>query len=264
MVLVVGFAWAYDEVRALHGNVSAIAIRHAQSVLRADRFVHMNWSPTMNRWVSHHDPVADFLAAYYVVMHLGVVALVLLLLYVQGPHYRQQRNVLIFLCLVGFLVYWFYPVAPPRLANANVHDTVATVLPFAYSAERASANLYAAVPSLHMAWALWATVAVWAMTTRWTWRTLAALHPVLTAVTVLATGNHYTTDVVTGLALTAICYPAYLRLERLAGSVVVRRKLPRQRLDLRGAHGTGLIAGHPTDRSGDLVRRPEHGLADRR
>ncbi|HWA66878.1 MAG TPA: phosphatase PAP2 family protein [Mycobacteriales bacterium] len=216
VLLIVGFAWAYDEIRSLHGNVVAEGVRHGRQLLRFDRDLHLNWSATMNHWVSHHDALADVLSFYYVVMHLGMVAFTLLVLWIHGPRYRYHRNVLIFSSIIGFAAYWMYPAAPPRLLGSGYHDTVAAHLPFAYHVETASANLYAAFPSLHEAWALWVAVALWSITTRWWLRVLEALHPVVTAITVLATGNHYSTDVLSGVALTAIGYLAYDAALRLA------------------------------------------------
>ena len=54
------------------------------------------------------------------------------------------------------------------------------------------------MPSLHIAWALWCTLAVWRMTrARWV-RAAARLYPCLTALAVLATGNHFVLDVLAG------------------------------------------------------------------
>jgi hypothetical protein len=218
LLLVVGFAWAYDELRSLHGNVVAAGLRHGRAVLHADRVLHVDWSGPLNGWLGHHDALADVLAGYYVVMHLGMTALALLLLWLQGRHYRHHRDALIVASLVGFVIYWCYPVAPPRLLGTGAaHDTVAQVLPFAYTVESKSANLYAAIPSLHVAWAVWVAVAVWSMTSRWWLRALATAHPVITAVTVLATGNHYSLDVAAGVALMAVSYPLLA-----AGQAVVR------------------------------------------
>lgn len=216
VLIIVGFAWAYDEVRTLHGNVAAIGLRHGRSVLHLDRILHLNWSEPMNHGLVHHNWLSDVLSGYYVVMHLGMTALTLVVLWVNGPRYRYHRNVLILLSLIGLAVYWVFPTAPPRLIGAGFHDTVAATMPFAYHVETSSANLYAAVPSLHMAWALWGAIALWSITTRWWLRLLEALHPVVTAVTVLATGNHYTLDLAAGIALTGLGYLLYAAAVRLA------------------------------------------------
>jgi hypothetical protein len=235
VLLVVGFAWAYDELRSLHGNVVAVAVRHGYAVLRADHALHVSWSGPLNAWLGHHDTLADVLAGYYVVMHLGMTSLTLLLLWLQGRHYRHHRDALILASVIGFAIYWCYPVAPPRLLGTGAAtDTVARILPFAYSVESKSANLYAAVPSLHVAWAVWVAVAVWAMTARWWLRALAIAHPVITTLTVLATGNHYTLDVVSGVALIAVSYPLLALGQRAAASVGVRVDRSEQ---IRREHG---------------------------
>jgi hypothetical protein len=234
VILVVGFAWGYDAIRSLHGDVVAAGIRHGHAVLRADRALHLDWSGSLNRWLSHHDALADVLAGYYVAMHLGLTALTLLLLWRNGQTYRHHRDALLLASVVGLAVYWAYPVAPPRLLGGSVHDTVAQVLPFAYTVETKRANLYAAIPSLHVAWALWVTVAAWAMTRRRWLRALAVAHPVLTTVTVLATGNHYALDVVSGVVLIAVSYPLLSAAEAFACSVGVQVDRPEQ---IRREHG---------------------------
>jgi hypothetical protein len=191
-------------------------------VLRIDRWLHMSWAHPLNVWLTHHAAVADVLAFYYVVMHLGMVSFTLLALWIEGRHYRHHRNVLIGLSMIGFAIYWLYPVAPPRLIGHGFTDSVRSALPFAYHVEAASANLYAAVPSLHMAWAVWVTIALWSITTRWWLRVLEALHPVVTAVTVLATGNHYTFDLLTGLALTLVGYGLAAAWARSGGPALLR------------------------------------------
>ncbi|HEU5033764.1 MAG TPA: phosphatase PAP2 family protein, partial [Mycobacteriales bacterium] len=215
MVLVVGFAWGYDEIRELHGNVVAAGVQHGTQLLRLDHLLHLDWTSTLNRWLVGEHALGAVLSGYYVVMHLGMTALVLLVLWVHGPTYRRQRNALIVLSLIGLVVYWLYPVAPPRLLP-GFHDTVRQHIPAAYSVEAAKANLYAAFPSLHMAWALWCGIALWLLSARRWVRVVAVAHPVVTAFTVLATGNHYVIDLFAGVAIVGIGYGA------IAIAVVVR------------------------------------------
>jgi hypothetical protein len=66
------------------------------------------------------------------------------------------------------------------------------------------ANQFGAMPSLHIAWAVWCTLVLWQLSSR-TWvRALALLYPCLTFFAVLATGNHYLLDVLAGLATFAL------------------------------------------------------------
>jgi hypothetical protein len=67
-----------------------------------------------------------------------------------------------------------------------------------------SANQLAAMPSLHIAWAVWCTLVIWRISAR-TWvRALGVVYPCLTAFAVLSTGNHYTLDLLGGLATFAV------------------------------------------------------------
>ena len=206
LLLIVGFAVGYDQVRALHGDVVSTALAHGRAVLHVDRVLRISWAEPMNRWLTGHDDIAQLLSSYYFVMHLGMTSLVLLLLWLRSDGYRRHRDVLVVASLVGLVVYWLYPVAPPRMLS-GFDDTVRAVLPAAFHLEAASANLYAALPSLHMAWALWCGVALWTLSSRWWVRAVAVVHPLLTAVTVLATGNHYTLDLLTGAAVMGLAYP---------------------------------------------------------
>jgi hypothetical protein len=143
----------------LHGNVRAAGLAHGVDVLRLDRAMHVDWATPLNVWLGHHDALGDVLAGYYFVMHLGMTSLTLVVLWLHGRRYRWHRDALLVMSLVGLVVYWLYPVAPPRLLP-GFHDTVRQVLPSAYDLETARANLYAAVPSLHLAWALWVGAAL--------------------------------------------------------------------------------------------------------
>jgi hypothetical protein len=61
-------------------------------------------------------------------------------------------------------------------------------------------NLYAAMPSLHVAWATWCAVAVITATCS-RWRHLAWLYPSATVLVVLASANHFLLDAAGGLAV---------------------------------------------------------------
>lgn len=222
-MLVVGFAWGYDEVRSLHGNVVAEATAHGNAVLHIDSVLHLSWAAPFNAWLSHHATLAVSCSAYYFVMHLGATSLTLLVLWLDGVRYRWHRNALAVASVVGLVVYWVYPVAPPRLLP-GFRDVVQAHLPAAYDLESAKGNLYAAVPSLHMTWALWCAVALWSVSRRPWVRAVAVGHVALTALTVLATANHYTFDLLTGAALVAVAYP----LLHLAQSQLDQRRVAQQ------------------------------------
>ena len=95
--------------------------------------------------------------------------------------------------VLAFIVFWFYPVAPPRMLKGFT-DVVASTGAFGSwhtGALASQANQLAAMPSLHIAWAAWCTLALWRISTRRWVRVLAVLYPCMTALAVLSTGNHF-------------------------------------------------------------------------
>jgi membrane-associated phospholipid phosphatase len=65
---------------------------------------------------------------------------------------------------------------------------------------------FAAMPSLHIAWATWCSVALWPLLRRRWQRSLLVGYPFLTAFTVLATGTHWLLDLVAGGAALAMAW----------------------------------------------------------
>ena len=104
------------------------------------------------------------------------------------------------------IVFWTWPVAPPRFAIPGLVDilTAHNVLDSADPhGVTGAANLYAALPSLHVCWATWCAIAV-VTATRSRWRYLAWLYPAATTFVVLASANHFVFDVAGGVAVTLL------------------------------------------------------------
>jgi membrane-associated phospholipid phosphatase len=85
------------------------------------------------------------------------------------------------------------------------------------------------MPSLHIAWAAWCTLALWQISRRRWVRALAVLYPCLTAFAVLATGNHFLLDILAGLAALALAVLAVAAPARIAARRRRRRARPRER-----------------------------------
>ncbi len=96
------------------------------------------------------------------------------------------------------------------------------------------ANQLAAMPSLHIAWAVWCAFAIWLATPRAWIRTIGILYPFLTAFAVLATGNHFVLDIVGGVlvAFAAFAIVSLTPRRRAAG---VRSTAPPLSARARGA-----------------------------
>ena len=167
-----------------------------------------SWLPSeveFQQWALGWDHTAVLANVYYVGMHFPGTAALLVWLYLRHrPSYGRVRNELVVLTGAGLLVHVLFPLAPPRLAGIGAVDTMMSVGPSAYPAPGADgiANQYAAMPSLHVGWAILVAVAV-VRVSRSRWRWVVAMHAPVTVLVVVVTANHYWTDGLVAAALLA-------------------------------------------------------------
>jgi hypothetical protein len=180
-------------------------LANANDVVTFERSVHLD--PEL--WLNHALAPVNWLGAlagyYYLTLHFAVTVAALALLYVRRPHlYAQARTSLVMASYSALAVFWFLPVAPPRLAENGIVDVVVQHNTFgAADAQRGGSsleNVYAAMPSLHVGWALWVAMVVH-RSFAGRWRELAWLYPLATSLVVLSTGNHYLVDAIAGAAV---------------------------------------------------------------
>jgi hypothetical protein len=142
-----------------------------------------------------------YLAAQFVVVPAALVWL-----YRRAPGvYLALRNTLLATWALAVPIFALFPVAPPRLARIGIADTVSAHAPVALSGRSTVFyNQLAAVPSLHVGFAVAVGVAL-AFAARRAWAKALALSwgPVV-ALAVVATGNHYVFDIAAGLVVTAL------------------------------------------------------------
>jgi hypothetical protein len=228
---VLWLGWVYDAVTNLAPLRVHAAIAHAEGILSLERSLHIDPELSLDRWLAGHHTLGLALSDYYDNAHF-IVTLSLLgwLWWRRADIYRPLRNSLVLVNLLAFVVFWRYPVAPPRMLDGFTDVVASThaIGSWHTGALASQANQLAAMPSLHMAWALWCTVAVWLMT-RVVWaRVAAVLYPCLTGFAVLATGNHFVLDIFAGIAVMgasfAIVVLALRGRERSPGGVAVARR----------------------------------------
>ena len=150
--------------------------------------------------------VSWVLSNVYLAAQFVVVPSVLIWLYRRSPDvYRSLRNTLLATWLIAVPIFALFPVAPPRLADMGIVDTVSEQAGVALTGRSTIFyNQLAAVPSLHVGFAVAVGVA-FAGVLRWRWaKALALLWGPLVSLSVVATGNHYFFDIAAGLAVTAL------------------------------------------------------------
>lgn len=196
------------------------ARHHGFDVLSLERTLHVDIEHTAQSVVlAAPEWVVRAANVYYSTVHLTLTALVFLWLLLRRPlRHTMWRTVLLLGTGIALLGFALFPTMPPRLLpGVGYVDTVV-----AYGGLWSSqapvlehvAHPYAAMPSLHVVWALWVGAALW-REGRWPWRRwLGPLHVAATAVAVVVTGNHWLLDVVAGAAVFAVAAVGPLRRPR--------------------------------------------------
>ncbi len=210
-VEVLSIAWLavmYDAITNLAPLRLHAALAHAQGILNLEQTLHIDPELTLDRWMAGHHTLGLLMSYYYDNAHFVVTfGLLVWLWWKRADVYKPLRNSLVLVNVLAFVIFWRYPVAPPRMLDGFT-DVVAASGAFGSwhtGSLSTHANELAAMPSLHIAWAVWCTVAIWRLrTARWV-RALAVLYPCVTAFAVLCTGNHFVLDMVGGLAAIAAC-----------------------------------------------------------
>jgi len=204
VLLVAALFLAYQAGRMLATDHVTEAMANAVRVWDLERAVRLPAESLVQGLVIDHRPLVRLANSYYAYVHFPATALTLIWLYLRRPAlYRWMRRTLAALTAVALVVHLVVPLAPPRMvAVAGLVDTGLHYGPSVYGPPSADsmANQYAAMPSLHVGWALAVAIAFIAATRgRWRWLWLA--HPLITLLVVVATGNHYWLDAMVAVAL---------------------------------------------------------------
>jgi len=205
---------AYDTTRGLGQGTLASANNNGARFLQWERALHLDPETTLNHLLWHIPALAVASSYYYATLHFIVTPAALIWLYRSHPtSYRSARTALALATGASLIIFWLLPTTPPRLLpEAGIHDILAHVHQWGWWGGDGSAprgfgsltNQLAAMPSLHVGWALWSGWLIATHARRRTIRALGAAYPVLTAVVVMGTGNHYFLDTLGGAAIIAM------------------------------------------------------------
>ncbi len=213
VLYVLAFYFVYSLIRNTQGSASvsvAHALGHARDLIHLERVLgvyHERW--VQQQFLSQRG-FMEFWNLFYGTFHFVVTVVALVMLFRRFPQrYPLWRNALAITTAVALVGFAFYPLMPPRLLPASYGfvDTL-KVLGSLWSFDSGTmhkiSNQYAAMPSLHFAWATWSTVVLAPMVKR-TWaRALVFAYPAATLFAIVVTANHYFLDAVAGAAIFGI------------------------------------------------------------
>jgi hypothetical protein len=183
------------------------ATGHALWVWHVERLMHLPSELTVQRWVLPHPSFVRAVNEFYELVHVPALIVFLIWLYFRHrPHYSRWRNVGAVLTLAALLIQ-MVPVAPPRLMpGLGFVDTAVLYRQSVYGTGGLKiAPQLAAMPSVHVGWAVLIAVAVIRTSpSRRRWWILA--HPIVTTFAVVASANHWWLDGIVAAALLPVAW----------------------------------------------------------
>lgn len=201
---------AYSILSFLARSSEAVAVGHARDVVDLERRAGLFVEVSVNAWLTEHPTLNSLASMQYAASFLLFTGLALLILWFKAPRqYPVARWTLVAMTLGALVTYWTYPLAPPRLVpGLGIADSVAEHTSAYSQLFGTLANPYGAMPSMHTGWSVWVAVMLGTYVWRTWWARLTlALHPTLTIVIIVATGNHYVVDAIAGIAYFLIAWP---------------------------------------------------------
>jgi hypothetical protein len=226
-LLVLGFYGVYESGRGLVAGNRATAVEHARSVASLERALHVFVEAHVQHAARAVPGLVSVLGLAYLTLHLTVTAGLLLWLHRRRPaNFAFVRTTLLVssvLALVGFML---FPTAPPRLAGLGITDTVSgRHVDLNTGLVSSLYNPFAAVPSLHMGYALVVGGAFLTYARQTIVRAVGAAYPLLVLFMIVATGQHFLFDAAAGATVVAFAAVVSARLTRRPRLVAVERRL---------------------------------------
>lgn len=215
-IITVGFL-AYRIVRMLVKDDIDSALVNSRRVIDWERTIGIFNEVDLQSTILGNDALIWILNRYYFFFHFGGVILLITWLFVANyEYYGRVRRVLLTTTMSALLIHVTFPLAPPRwFPEFGFVDTLQTYGPRVYDSGTitATANQIAAMPSLHVGWAL---IAAWAIsrTTTSRWRWIGYGHPAIMTIAVVLTANHWWLDVIGAIALVYVAILADRPLQR--------------------------------------------------
>jgi membrane-associated phospholipid phosphatase len=208
LLLGVGAYMLYELVRALaDGGGTYKPFGDATKIINLERTLHVFIEPSIQAWTLNKHWLMDFADWTYLNAHYFVTIGALVFIYLRrNDSFYFVRNMFLIAMGIALIGYAVYPTAPPRLLPEwGFSDTIKQLTGVTFEKSgptSALLNFYAAVPSMHVCFAIMVGWPMARLVRRRPIKLAWCLYPLLISFVVVATGNHYLTDVFLG-ALTA-------------------------------------------------------------
>lgn len=222
LILVAAVYFTYSISRNLIPGQVEQAQHNARTILDAEKALGLDIELGINLWGADRTWLIIPANYYYATLHLSLTLIVMIWLYRRRKAvYARCRSVLLTMTMMALASYWLYPLAPPRLmTGASYVDTVKEHVLWGFTPSesmKSLSNQYAAMPSMHVGWALWVGLALALYARTRLVRALGIAYPIVTVFVVMVTGNHFILDAVAAVAFFAVAVLLVDWFRRLTG-----------------------------------------------
>jgi hypothetical protein len=232
------FYFVYSAVRnrfgsALGGTILSRSFDNAIRVIDAEKALGLYHEEWLQQQFLSFDGFIVFWNVFYGSFHFAVTIFAMVYLFLRFPlRYLFMRTALAATTATALIGFAFFPLMPPRLLAACVpqssygacrseHEFVDTLVDpgglwsFESGTMESISNQYAAMPSLHIAWAAWCAVGLFPVLRRRWSRAAIVAYPFVTLFAIIVTANHYWIDAIGGLLALTVGLLAARPLSRL-------------------------------------------------
>jgi hypothetical protein len=216
----------YFLVRGAVVDRTGEALANARDIVQLEFALGLFVEPRVQTWVLEEELARRVANFVYFWLDFPLIIVIGLLMFWRARHaYTLLRDSLLISGGLALVIYWTFPVAPPRfLSEFGFVDTLEVYSNLSYQAQsmQAFVNPFAAVPSLHVGWSALVIVGVFIATGNWFARGASFVGFGLQSFSVVGTGNHFILDGVAGLLVCAAGLALALALQRY-GYPLLRR-----------------------------------------
>jgi hypothetical protein len=195
----------YETVRGVAESNAATAFSNARVIVELEQNTGLFFEQGLQTWAMGQRVLIDFANFMYVNSHFVMTTTVLVWLYLRhNERFYFVRNMFMVAMGLALVGYVLMPTAPPRFfPELGFVDTIAYYVNVKHDSGLVAVffNPYAAVPSMHVAFALLISIPTMLIVRNRAAKVLWALYPVLVTFVVVVTGNHWIFDAIVGAAV---------------------------------------------------------------
>src|SRR3954468_752632 len=203
------FGLTYYGYRVVRGTVddpvgAAVAFQHSREVIHLEQSLGLFVEPSIQGWVSSRHWMIDIASWLYINAQFTVTMACLVYIYLRhNSSFYFVRNMFAVAMWTANLGFMLFPAAPPRFfPEWGFTDSVANITHVSHDsvAVNSLVNQYAAIPSMHVAFALMIAIPLARLSKHRVARVLWGVYPLLVVFVIVSTANHFVTDAVLGAA----------------------------------------------------------------